>query len=353
LNYRSAAGSTATIIGTLPTGTTAVVIGGPTSSGGLTWYQLQVSGRPNGWVAGSFLALVSGGVVNGSIGGEESVGLTLQLDATNTPAPTGTPESQPSETVPTEVATDEPVLTATETPIPPTLTQVPPTETPIPTETPVPPTETPIPPTETPTQPPDSDLDGVEDALDTCPGVADSRLDSDGDAIDDACDPTPLGEPTVPPVVERTFESWATSDSSVSSLDPSAVQPGDQVGSLPLGGETGGVAYITFYPDQIGSGQVTSAVLYLTGVSGSGSVSISVANGVAIDEYSLTLGSAPGGAGASGAWIDAGVAVPIDLTGWVTADGPITIIVSGDGVSIGSREGGSPAYLSITVLDSQ
>ena len=82
-------------------------------------------------------------------------------------------------------------------------------------------------------------------------------------------------------------------------------------------------------------------------------MSISVANGTAIDEYSLTLGSAPGGAGASGAWIDAGVAVPIDLTGWITADGPVTIIVSGDGVALGSREGGAPAYLSITVLDSQ
>jgi hypothetical protein len=201
--------------------------------------------------------------------------------------------------------------------------------------------------------PPDSDLDGIEDALDACPGVADSGLDSDVDGTDDACDPTPLGEPTVPPVVERTFESWASADTSVSSLDPAAVQPGDQTGSLPVGGETGGIAYITFYPDQIGYGQVQSATLYLTGVSGSGSVNISVANGVAIDEYSLTLGSAPGGAGASGAWIDAGVAVPIDLTGWITADGPITIIVSGDGVALGSREGGSPAYLSITVLDSQ
>jgi hypothetical protein len=82
-------------------------------------------------------------------------------------------------------------------------------------------------------------------------------------------------------------------------------------------------------------------------------VSISVANGVAIDEYSLTADSAPGGAFASSAWVDAGVAVPIDLTGWIPADGPVTIIVSGDGVALGSREGGVPAYLSITVLDQQ
>jgi hypothetical protein len=139
----------------------------------------------------------------------------------------------------------------------------------------------------------------------------------------------------------------------VLSLDPGTVVPVDVVGSLPVGGETGAVAYITFYPDQIGAGQVESAVLYLTGVSGSGSVSISIANGIAIDEYSLTLNTAPGGAGASSAWVDAGVAVPIDLTGWITADGPVTIIVSGDGVALGSREGGAPAYLSITVLETQ
>ena len=148
----------------------------------------------------------------------------------------------------------------------------------------------------TPTLPPDSDLDGIEDALDACPGVADSGLDSDIDGIDDACDPTPLGEPTVPPVVERTFESWAAADTSVSSLDPVG-GPAGRSGRLPaIGGETGGIAYITFYPDQIGYGQVQSAILYLTGVSGGGSVSISVANGIAIDEYSLTLDSAPGGA---------------------------------------------------------
>ena len=359
LNYRSAAGTSATIIGTLPTGTVGLIVGGPISSGGMWWHQLQISGRPNGWVASNFLALVSGGVVNGSVGGEEQVGSTLQLEESRTPTPTGTPEAFASATAPSEIPTDEPTLDPSETPIPSTETLVPATETPVSTETPIPPTETAtptatsVPPTVTPTLPPDSDQDGIEDALDVCPGVADSGLDTDVDGLDDACDPTPLGEPTVPPVVERSFESWAAADTSVSSLDPSAVQPGDQVGSLPVGGETGGIAYITFYPDQIGSGQVQSAVLYLTGVSGSGSVSISVASGVAIDEYSLTLGSAPSGSGASGAWIDAGVAVPIDLTGWITTDGPVTIIVSGDGVALGSREGGASAYLSITVRDSQ
>jgi uncharacterized protein YgiM (DUF1202 family) len=377
LNYRTAAGTSASILGTLPTGTTALVLDGPVSAGGMSWYQLQVSGRPNGWVAGQFLGLVSASVVHGSVGGEEIISSTLRLEETSTPVarltatptPTGTAalpgSSDPGTTAPTDTPVLEPTQTPTEeigqsdtpapteTPVPPTETPEPPTETPAPpTETPTA-TETPVPPTETPTLPPDSDLDGIEDTLDACPGVADSGLDTDIDGIDDACDPTPLGEPTQPPVVERSFEAYAAADTSVLSFDPGTAVAVDVVGSLPVGGETGAVAYITFYPDQIGYGQVQSAVLYLTGASGSGSVSIAVANGVAIDEYSLTFGSAPGGTGASGAWIDAGVAVPIDLTGWVTADGPVTIIVSGDGVALGSREGGAPAYLSITVLDTQ
>lgn len=362
LNYRSSASTGGTIIGTLPTGTTGMVLNGPTSSNGYNWYQLQVTGMANGWVAADFLELVSASVVNGSDGRVETVGSTLELTATPTVTITTTATATAvvgqtgSTALPTEALSLEPTQAPTEamapseTPVPtdtvaPTETAVPPTETSIPpTETPAP-TETPVPPTDTPTLPPDSDGDGVDDALDACPGVADSGLDSDADGIDDACDPTPL------PVVERTFESYAAADTSVLSYDPGTAVAVDVVGSLPVGGEAGGIAYITFYPDQIGAGQVESAVLYLTGVSGSGSVNIAVANGVAIDEYALTLDTAPGGAGASSAWIDAGVAVPIDLTGWIAADGPVTIIVSGDGVALGSREGGAPAYLSITVLD--
>jgi uncharacterized protein YgiM (DUF1202 family) len=370
LNFRSSASTSGSIIGTLPTGTSGMVLNGPVSANGYSWYQLQVSGHANGWVASDFIELVSASVVNGSDGRVESVNSTLDLTATPTVTPTSTISSTPTETATAEtgqtgstaVPTEEPTLAPTEiptedtlpseTPVPtetlaPTETVAPPTETPIPTTDTPTATETAVPPTDTPTLLPDADSDGVEDALDACPGVADSGLDSDADGIDDACDPTPL------PVIERTFESYAAADTSVLSFDPGTAVAVDTVGSLPVGGETGGIAYITFYPDQIGYGQVESAVLYLTGISGSGSVSISVANGVAIDEYSLTADSAPGGAFASSAWVDAGVAVPIDLTGWIPADGPVTIIVSGDGVALGSREGGVPAYLSITVLDQQ
>jgi len=383
LNYRTSAGTSGTIIGTLSTGTTAMVLNGPTSASGMSWYELQVSGRPNGWVASDFIGLVSASVVHGSTG-EEAVGMTVELTATPTITPTaaatvpdladapiGQTEStvQPSETPVSEATaqptgetaqTDEPVATEAIAPteeIAPAETALP-TETLAPTDTPVIPTETPLPPTETPTPTatatlaPDSDGDGVEDALDACAGVADSGLDSDGDGLDDACDPTPFGEPTQPPMVERSFESYAAADASVSAVDPSAVQPGETAGALPIGGETGGIAYLTFYPDQIGYGQVQRATLYLTGMSGSGSVSVAVANGVVIDEYALTFDTSPSGSWAADAWVDAGAVVPIDLTGWIAADGPVTIIISGEGVSLGSREGGAPAYLSITVLDS-
>jgi uncharacterized protein YgiM (DUF1202 family) len=57
LNLRSAAGTGASILATLPTNTTAEILAGPTASGGLDWYQVAPQGFPNGWVAGDFLAL--------------------------------------------------------------------------------------------------------------------------------------------------------------------------------------------------------------------------------------------------------------------------------------------------------
>lgn len=378
LNYRNAAGTSSGILGTLATGSTAMVLNGPTSASGLDWYQLQVTGQPNGWVAANYLGLVSASVVHGSTGDVENVNSTLELTPTPTSTPTSSVDEQPVSTVgPPETPTLESTLASTgipestDTVIPeettvPSETTIPtetftPAETFVPTETPLPPTATPSP-TSTPTLAPDSDGDGIADALDICPGVADSGLDTDGDGIDDACDPTPAGEPTQVPLVERGFDTYTAADTSLATIDWVVASPDDKIdtepltidpGSLPIGGETGGIAYLTFYPDQIGSGQVENAVLYLTGIAGSGPVDIAIANGVVIDEYGLTMDMAPGGSWAASAWIDAGVVVPVDLTGWITADGPVTIIISGEGVSLGSREGGAPAWLSITVLDSQ
>ncbi|MGD9711701.1 MAG: SH3 domain-containing protein [Thermomicrobiales bacterium] len=64
LNLRNAPGTASTILNTLPTGTTAIVLAGPTAANGMDWYQIQ-SGLDIGWVAGDFLALDDGG---GAIG---------------------------------------------------------------------------------------------------------------------------------------------------------------------------------------------------------------------------------------------------------------------------------------------
>lgn len=163
LNYRAGPGTSAAIYGTLTAGVRGVVLDGPAVSGGLVWYQLRIAGKPDGWVAGRYLLLVT---------------------AANTPTPL------PTETL---QLTTEPTMTATE--IPPSVT---PTESPILEESPTsePPTETPIiepSPTETPA---DTDLDGIEDALDSCPETPNIGTDTDGDGIDDTCDPAAPSEMT-------------------------------------------------------------------------------------------------------------------------------------------------------------
>ncbi len=57
LNMRSRAGTSASIITVLPASTQGTVIGGPQSTSGYTWWQLQTS-RGTGWCAGSYLAEV-------------------------------------------------------------------------------------------------------------------------------------------------------------------------------------------------------------------------------------------------------------------------------------------------------
>ena len=61
----------------------------------------------------------------------------------------------------------------------------------------------------------------------------------------------------------------------------------------------------------------------------------------------------PGGTVVTTVWADAGAEVPVDLTGWLAGDGPVTIVVSGDGetpVILGSKEGGWPVRLVVTAV---
>ncbi len=63
VNLRNAAGTGATVLAVLPTGTTGSVLAGPTSANGYDWYQIQVTGGQAGWVADAFIALDDNGPV--------------------------------------------------------------------------------------------------------------------------------------------------------------------------------------------------------------------------------------------------------------------------------------------------
>lgn len=330
LNMRSNYGTTSGIIRSLPMGTTGSILGGPQTASDYVWYRVSTI-YGEGWVAGLYIQRAS--VMSASLG--DAPGLTASL----TPEP-ATATSVPEVTVaPTEAA----VASPTETVPPATEPTVVPTDTSVPA-----PTETA---TATPTSPPsDADNDGIEDALDACPDVADTGQDSDADGIDDACDPSPFGEPTDVPVVNFQLTFAAGADTSISGVNPDAVQAGDQLSGLPVGGAASETAYLTFWIEGVGSAEVTNATLYLPVSSGSGTVTVSVVPGAAIDEWSLTASTAPIGAVVTTVWAEAGGEIPVDLTGWLVSDGAVTVAVSGaidPAVVLGSKEGGWPARLVI------
>jgi uncharacterized protein YgiM (DUF1202 family) len=55
LNLRSSPSTSASIVATMPYGTTVSIIGGPTSAGGYTWWQVRSSTYGTGWCAGGYL----------------------------------------------------------------------------------------------------------------------------------------------------------------------------------------------------------------------------------------------------------------------------------------------------------
>ena len=55
MNFRSSAGTSASIVAQLPAGTTGTVLAGPTAANGYTWYQFKTSGGTTGWGAQDWL----------------------------------------------------------------------------------------------------------------------------------------------------------------------------------------------------------------------------------------------------------------------------------------------------------
>ena len=60
MNFRSGAGTGASVIGTLAAGSTGTVIGGPINSGGYRWWNLRTSSGSTGWAAANWLVTTSG-----------------------------------------------------------------------------------------------------------------------------------------------------------------------------------------------------------------------------------------------------------------------------------------------------
>ena len=123
LNMRSSFGTSATIIRSLPMGTTGSIVGGPMEASGYQWYRVSTP-LGTGWVVGAYILRTN--VMAAGLG--DAPGLTVsqtaeptiprqrppadtvppEAPATSAPAePSNAPES-PTETVPAPVATETP-----------------------------------------------------------------------------------------------------------------------------------------------------------------------------------------------------------------------------------------------------
>ncbi len=107
LNMRSGAGTGNGLVATLPAGTTATVLEGPTSASGYTWWRIRTSGGTTGWVAQDWLAAVTASTpafksgdsfvvtetLNMRSGAGTGNGLVATLPAGTTGTVTGGPQS--------------------------------------------------------------------------------------------------------------------------------------------------------------------------------------------------------------------------------------------------------------------
>jgi uncharacterized protein YgiM (DUF1202 family) len=68
LNLRSAAGTSASSIGSLPVGTQLTIVSGPVAASGYNWYQVQSSAAQSGWVIVDAIELTAGPDANFAVG---------------------------------------------------------------------------------------------------------------------------------------------------------------------------------------------------------------------------------------------------------------------------------------------
>jgi len=157
--------------------------------------------------------------------------------------------------------------------------------------------------------------------------------------------------------VERDIVIDSVSDMSVTESDPAAAQSPDALLTLPAGGEAGVLGVLVFPVEDIGAGRVVEAQLVVTGAgeTGGNGGRLRVIEGAWFDESNATwndVANAGGWDATEVGWIQPGGETVVDVTGIVTADGPITFIIEGtpeQPVAIASTESGAGAYLVITI----
>lgn len=191
---------------------------------------------------------------------------------------------------------------------------------------------------------------------------------------------TPTLEATVTPTLVPTLEPTATlapepvvetqvlypiADTSVLAAMPDQSQLPETVAGLTFGGPDGAVSYLSFDVSSVASpGSVVSATLTLTGTGANGGAGAELLalGGVVVDEYGATWSTRP--VGPSNAldvngvpvwvnWVGPGGTTSIDVTGTVAANGVVTFVIVGlpeAAVTVGSRESGLPATLTIETL---
>ena len=172
--------------------------------------------------------------------------------------------------------------------------------------------------------------------------------------------PSPTAVPTTAPTPEPVLQTRevvvpVSADVSVNSLAPDAGEDPPGGGALFLGGPDGETAGLTFDIPALDGGEIASAKLVVQGAGDAGSGGpVFIASSVRVDGGFTwnTLQGMIGAPAASLGWIDAGVETAVDVTGWIPAKGPVTVILAGtpeQRVMITSQESGAPAYLVLTI----
>ena len=202
-------------------------------------------------------------------------------------------------------------------------------------------------------------LDGEAAGQEAAPGETTAPTEESG-SLESLSEIEPTAEPTMlptsePVLVQREVVIAASGDTSVTRIAPDSAA--DAATSLPVGGESGAAAVLTFEVAGVDAGTVVDARLVLTGtgeIAGVGGNLVSLP-GVWLNESSTTWNeiAALGGQKAGQVeWIQPGAETSIDVTGTVTSDGSITFVVEGmpdQTVAIASSESGAPAYLVLTI----